>query len=175
MDLDDLLKSIREEGEPKKGGAIVPAKFFGEDRYEKYYQELLSDGRIDGDNLSSDERKEGVKAYRKGKVDFEKFVNKVLKVKAEVNKQVETKDTPTRVVAANRMLPGTAVIPDIKPPEEVKEEKKEQERDGDVEEINKKLDDLLGEIRKEGKAEEKARERKRKQDEKKKRKKKKIN
>ena len=170
MDLDDLLKSIREEGEPKKGGAIVPAKFFGEDRYEKYYQELLSDGRIDGDNLSSDERKEGVKAYRKGKVDFEKFVNKVLKVKAEVNKQVETKDTPTRVVAANRMLPGTAVIPDIKPPEEVKEEKKEQERDGDVEEINKKLDDLLGEIRKEGKAEEKARERKRKQDEKKKRK-----
>ena len=174
MDLDDLLKSIREEGEPKKGGAIVPAKFFGEDRYEKYYQELLSEGRIDGDNLSSDERKEGVKAYRKGKVDFEKFVNKVLKVKAEVNKQVETKDTPTRVVATDRMLPGTAVAPDIKPPEEVKEEKKEQkkeqERDDDVEDINKKLDDLLEEIRKEGKAEEKVREKKRKQDEKKKRK-----
>ena len=32
MDLDDLLKSIREEG---KGGKIVPAKFLGEDRYEQ--------------------------------------------------------------------------------------------------------------------------------------------
>ena len=34
MDLDDLLKSIREE--EGKGGKIVPAKFLGEDRYEKY-------------------------------------------------------------------------------------------------------------------------------------------
>jgi len=42
MDLDDLLKSIREEG---TGGKIVPAKFFGEDKYDKYYKELLSEGR----------------------------------------------------------------------------------------------------------------------------------
>ena len=54
MDLDSLLKSIREEN---KGGAIVPAKFFGEDRYDKYYTELVNEGRIDGENLSPDERK----------------------------------------------------------------------------------------------------------------------
>ena len=41
MDLDSLLKSIREEN---KGGAIVPAKFFGEDRYDKYYHELITEG-----------------------------------------------------------------------------------------------------------------------------------
>ncbi len=56
MDLDSLLKSIREEN---KGGAIVPAKFFGEDRYDKYYNELITEGRIEGENLSPDERKGG--------------------------------------------------------------------------------------------------------------------
>ena len=54
MDLDALLKSIREEG---TGGKIVPAKFFGEDKYDKYHTELINEGRIDGDNLSANERK----------------------------------------------------------------------------------------------------------------------
>ena len=56
MDLDDLLKSIREEG---KGGKIVPAKFLGEDRYEKYKEELAAQGSIDGQQLTPQERKEG--------------------------------------------------------------------------------------------------------------------
>ena len=47
------------------GKKINPAKLFGEDKYDQYYQELLSEGRIDGDNVSPDERKEGVKAYRR--------------------------------------------------------------------------------------------------------------
>ena len=84
MDLDSLLKSIREEN---KGGAIVPAKFFGEDRYDKYYNELITEGRIEGENLSPDERKEGMKSYKKGKIDFETFVNKVLKTRDEIKKQ----------------------------------------------------------------------------------------
>ena len=84
MDLDSLLKSIREEN---KGGAIVPAKFFGEDRYDKYYTELVNEGRIDGENLSPDERKAGARAYRKGKIDFETFVNKVLKTRDEIGRQ----------------------------------------------------------------------------------------
>ena len=88
MDLDDLLKSIREEG---TGGKIVPAKFFGEDKYDKYYKELLSDGRIKGDNLTPDERKEGVKAYRKGKINFKNFVEKVLERKKNI--EVETNRT----------------------------------------------------------------------------------
>ena len=49
MDLDSLLKSIREEN---KGGAIVPAKFFGEDRYEKYAAEMAKNGTLDGDKLT---------------------------------------------------------------------------------------------------------------------------
>jgi len=90
MDLDDLLKSIREEG---TGGKIVPAKFFGEDKYDKYYKELLSDGRIKGDNLTPDERKEGVKAYRKGKIKFKNFVEKALERKKNI--EVETNRTPS--------------------------------------------------------------------------------
>ena len=66
------------------GKKIDPAKLFGEDKYDQYYQELLSEGRIDGDNVSPDERKEGVRAYRKGKIDFEKFVNKVLEVRDDL-------------------------------------------------------------------------------------------
>ena len=80
MDLDELLKSIREEGN-STGGKIVPAKFLGEDKYDKYYDELLNEGRIQGDNLSPQERKEGVKAYRKGKINFKTFVDKVLVAK----------------------------------------------------------------------------------------------
>ena len=74
MDLDDLLKSIREEG---KGGKIVPAKFLGEDRYEKYKEELAAQGSIDGQQLTPQERKEGFKK-RNDKIGFEQFVNKVL-------------------------------------------------------------------------------------------------
>ena len=90
MDLDDLLKSIREEG---TGGKIVPAKFFGEDKYDKYYKELLSDGRIKGDNLTPDERKEGVKAYRKGKIKFQNFVDRLLDRKKRI--EIQTKRTPS--------------------------------------------------------------------------------
>lgn len=86
MDLDSLLKSIREDN---KGGAIVPAKFFGEDRYEKYAKEMAKDGTLDGDKLTREERIEGVRAYRRGKIDFETFVNKVLKTRDEIKKQEE--------------------------------------------------------------------------------------
>ena len=54
MDLDDLLKSIREEG-PSKGGAIAPAKFFGEDRYQAYLEEITTSGTIGGEALTSEE------------------------------------------------------------------------------------------------------------------------
>ena len=49
MDLDDLLKSIREEG---KGGKIVPAKFLGEDRYEQYNLKLTAQGSIEREQLN---------------------------------------------------------------------------------------------------------------------------
>ena len=92
MDLDSLLKSIREEN---KGGAIVPAKFFGEDRYEKYAAEMAKNGTLDGDKLTREERIEGVRAYRGGKIDFETFVNKVLKTRDEIKKQEQKDSNPS--------------------------------------------------------------------------------
>ena len=73
---------------PPAGGTgkkIDPAKLFGEDKYEKYASEIAADGTLDGERLTVDERKEGVRAYRRGKIDFEKFVNRVLKIKEEVS------------------------------------------------------------------------------------------
>ena len=84
MDLDELLKSIREEDKPKKGGAIVPAKLLGKNRYEAYLGELTANGTIGGKKLSSSERKEAFKK-RTDKIGFEKFVDKVL-----VKKQTQT-------------------------------------------------------------------------------------
>ena len=88
MDLDSLLKSIQEEN---KGGAIVPAKFFGEDRHSKYLDEFLKDTTIGGEYLTNEEKKEGYKK-RNNKIDFEAFVNKVLKTRDEIKKQ-EQKDS----------------------------------------------------------------------------------
>ena len=157
MDLDDLLKSIREEGEPKKGGAIVPAKFFGEDRYDKIYQELLSEGKIEGDNLSPEERKEGVKAYRKSKIDFEKFVDRVLKVKQEV---APAKAGLTSGTFMPKALPSAKEIA-VESEDVVAENIQEDDLDG----INEKLDDLLDHIRTMNEIEEKQTEEKRKKDE----------
>ena len=45
------------------------------------------------ENISPDERKEGAKAYRKGKkIDFETFVNKVLKTRDEIGKDISNSD-----------------------------------------------------------------------------------
>ena len=59
----------------QNGSLVNPKKFFGEEKYEQYYQELISEGRIEGENLTPDERKEGAKTYRKDKKDFKKFVD----------------------------------------------------------------------------------------------------
>ena len=62
---------------PPAGGTgkkIDPAKLFGEDKYDQYYQELLSEGRIDGDNVSPDERKEDIKSVQLQKL-FSKIDN----------------------------------------------------------------------------------------------------
>ena len=107
MDLDSLLKSIREEN---KGGAIVPAKFFGEDRYEKYATEMAKDGTLDGDKLTREERIEGVRAYRRGKIDFETFVNKVLKTRDEIKKQGQEQDTPNSSSPSLTESKGSAMV-----------------------------------------------------------------
>ena len=127
MDLDALLKSIREEG---TGGKIVPAKFFSEDKYDKYYTELISEGRIDGDNLSADERKIGVKQFRKGKQNFKSFVDKLLNRKKQVDSPLGN-NIPT--------LEGSIVIkkPSIDP------EKVTVVNTEIIDDYGSKLDDLI--------------------------------
>ena len=60
--------------------ALSPSKFFRGNRYAAYLDELTSCGTIAGQRLSPAERKEGFKK-RNDKINFEKFVNKVLEKK----------------------------------------------------------------------------------------------
>ena len=56
------------------------SKFLGE-RYQQYVDEITGQGTINGQKLTPAERKEGFKK-RNDKINFEKFVNKVLEKKA---------------------------------------------------------------------------------------------
>jgi hypothetical protein len=56
------------------------SKFFGE-RYQQYVDEITGQGTINGQKLTPAERKEGFKK-RNDKINFEKFVNKVLEKKS---------------------------------------------------------------------------------------------
>jgi hypothetical protein len=119
---------------PPAGGTgkkIDPAKLFGEDRYEKYASEMAQDGTLDGERLTVEERKEGVKAYRKGKIDFEKFVNKVLKIKEEVSAPATGQARLTGSTFMSKALPQAE---DLKPAP-------------DDEDIPEGLDDLLNNLR----------------------------
>ena len=179
---------------PPAGGTgkkIDPAKLFGEDKYDQYYQELLSEGRIDGDNVSPDERKEGVRAYRRGKIDFEKFVNKVLKVKEEVSTVPATGQTkltgsnfvPLALPPAEDLKAVDEDIPDdlddllndIRAEQDDLQAKidallEEVRKEDDVDGLNARLDDLLDNIRTMNEIEEQQAEVKRQKEEKKKRK-----
>ena len=106
MDLDSLLKSIREEN---KGGAIVPAKFFGEDRHSKYLDEFLKDTTIGGEYLTNEEKKEGYKV-RNNKIDFEAFVNKVLKTRDEIKEQGQGQDTTDSSSPSLPESKGSAIV-----------------------------------------------------------------
>jgi len=119
---------------PPAGGTgkkIDPAKLFGEDRYEKYASEIAADGTLDGERLTVDERKEGVRAYRRGKIDFEKFVDRVLKIKEEVS-------APAPATGQAR-LTGSTFMPKALPQAE--------ELTSDEEDIPAGLDDLLNNLR----------------------------
>jgi hypothetical protein len=60
--------------------ALKPANFFGGNRYAAYLDELTASGTIAGQSLSPAERKEGFRK-RGDKINFEKFVNKVIEKK----------------------------------------------------------------------------------------------
>ena len=141
--------------------ALSPAKFFGEEKYQQYIDELTASGTIGGETLTPDERKEGFKK-RGDKIDFEKFVNKVL----------ERKQAATVTGGGGKALPGGGGAI-VKAPGGAMQ-KFIQSPVGDsaeniLEDINSKLDDLLNTIRSEQKIEEKSVEKERQSSEREKR------
>ena len=74
MDLDDLLKSIREEG---KGGKIVLQNFLVRIDTRNIKRNFMhKDPLVENNSLQKKEKKDSRK--RNDKIGFEQFVNKVL-------------------------------------------------------------------------------------------------
>ena len=151
--LDDILKEIREEKQeikkapkPKvskvKSSAIVPSKFIGAERYQAYLDELTSNGTIGGRQLSPTERKEGFKK-RGNKIDFEKFVDKVLKKKTGPSISGPARTSPGRAGAIVKSPVG-AIQPFV--PSPVSEKTQEN-----LDDIMKGIDSILNTIRSEQK------------------------
>ena len=181
---------------PPAGGTgkkIDPAKLFGEDSYEKYAKEMAQDGTLDGDRLTVDERKEGVRAYRKGKIDFETFVDRVLKIKKEVSAPATGQEKLTGSTFMPKALPQAenlkpaddedipegldALLNNLRTEQDELQAKldaliEEVRQDDDVDGLDARLDDLLDNIRTMNEIEEKQAETQRKRDELKSRKKK---
>ena len=138
--LDDLLGSIIK---PKvttiKTGAIVPANFLGK-KYEKYHDELISSGTIDGEQLTGEERKEGFKK-RNNKIGFEKFVDNILYRK----KQFKTAISKGGKIDLNNFID--------KNPEETKE---------NIDDILKGIDSILETLKEDQKLQESSAETERK-------------
>ena len=122
--------------------ALSPSKFFGGNRYTAYLDELTASGTIAGQKLSPSERKEGFKK-RGDKINFEKFVNKVLE-----------KKTGPAMSGGARALPGngrggaivksSGVTPFSTPP--VSEKGQEN-----IDDILKGIDSILETLKKEEK------------------------
>ncbi len=147
--LDDLLDSIQDEPaeetpEPKvttiKAGAIVPSKFFGEDKYAKYRDELVADGTIEGEQLTSEERKEGFKT-RNDSDKFSKFIENFL------NRKKESDNEETKTLGAS----GALVIP--KQPK-INVDPVEEESKSNFDDVLKGIDSILEVIKKDQKFEE---------------------
>jgi len=150
MDLDDLLKSIREEKDEEipeglddllssiRGGdkkTVDIKKVIGDEKVEKYRMELVAEGKIPGtkENASPEEIKEGFKLYRKDKQEFKTFVEKVLQKKAAAGggdggMRLPPGNIPTPGPSAKPtqlLLPGTA---DTKQEQQEQEKKKRKAR-----------------------------------------------
>ena len=108
-----LVASEAEESEVFAGegieegtrGGINGESFLGADEYEKFSGELQQEGTIAGTKLSPQERKEGFKK-RNNKIDFQKFVGKVLDKKGTAGGG--KKSTPTGGLGAAKTSPSAA-------------------------------------------------------------------
>ncbi len=160
---------------PPAGGTgkkINGASLFGKDRYAQYVHEMNAHGTIEGIPLSKKERIEGFKSRDK-KINFEKFVGKVL---SEKSGGVSSDGVPTPSLGPKLSMaksenftsqPFTA--PDIPEPEPETESQDTAKKE-DFEGVGDKIDELIDEIKTGNKGEKKENERKRKRAEDKRRK-----
>ena len=123
------------------------SKFFGEERYQQYVDELTAEGTVGGEKLSPEERKEGFKK-RNDKIGFQEFVGKVLEKKSAATVTANKTALPGgggrsgggALVRAPRVSPGKLV------PQPSGEETQEN-----LDEILKGIDSILNTLREEEK------------------------
>jgi len=134
-----------QEQESEIGNGINGKSLLGADDYEKYVDELQQEGTIGGSVATGAQRKEGFKK-RGDKVNFEKFVNKVISKKGGGEGQISA------AIPGQKLLPGTADA--ISKGEEDGDSDKDgsKDKDGDKDEIEEgenkdKLDEVLDFIR----------------------------
>ena len=144
--LDDLLGDIKEE--PKADTKTLDIKkFLGEEKYDKYYDELVKEGKIDGQSLSPEERKEGYQTYRKDKINFGKFVEKVLAAKAGVDADTSQKALPTSALVKYNPSKSASSGDRLKVDKEPSEQREKTDKLlENVVEINKSVTNILSSL-----------------------------
>ena len=97
--------------------SINPGSFFGADNYERLRQEVATQGTIDGERLTSEERKEAFKAS-KSRVDFDKFVSSFFGVEKPKTQTGDGEGTPPPAVPGQNLLPAAPGVSALalKPP-----------------------------------------------------------
>ena len=129
-----------QEQESKIGNGINGKSLLGADDYEKYVDELQQEGTIGGSVVTGAERKEGFKK-RGDKINFKKFVNKVLAKKGGGSEG----EKPSAAVPGQKLLPGTAE--DVSKKVEDDDMDKDGDKDGDKDKLEEDGNkDKLGEV-----------------------------
>ena len=119
------------------------SKFFGE-RYQQYVDELTAEGTIDGEKLSPTERKEGFKK-RNDKIDFQKFVEKVLDKKQSATQSTASSAEQRTSLGGDR---GGAIVrtPKVDPGKLVPQQAGEETQEN-LDDILKGIDSILETLR----------------------------
>ena len=125
MNLDDLLKSVREDEFLTPKDAAGHKKKISSEKFFNIAQELKSEGTIKGQPISPEQRKEGFKKSR-DPVEFKKFVEKVLAKKKDAGgdgASTKPKNQKLLTGATFKTLPG-----DLSPPPDIKSDSSDEDK-----------------------------------------------
>ena len=125
MNLDDLLKSVREDEFLTPKDAAGHKKKISSEKFFNIAQELKSEGTVQGQPVSPEQRKEGFKKSR-DPVEFKKFVEKVLARKKDAGgdgASVKPKNQKLLTGATFKALPG-----DLSSPPDIKSDSSDEDK-----------------------------------------------